>query len=79
MLPILVLGGLLAQPAPDVRAAALARHEFSEPHMGTTFRIVLYASSEEEAARINALAKRARGATTRLILYLEQAKAPGQR
>jgi FAD:protein FMN transferase len=51
LLPILVLGGLLAQPAPDVRAAALARHEFSEPHMGTTFRIVLYAGSADEAAR----------------------------
>jgi thiamine biosynthesis lipoprotein len=55
----MLVGGLLAlQPAPPVVAAApvvpaapLARHETSEPHMGTTFRLVLYASSAERAAR----------------------------
>jgi thiamine biosynthesis lipoprotein len=51
LLPI-ILGGLLAlQPAPGARAESLARHEFSQPHMGTTFRVVLYASSGEQAAR----------------------------
>jgi thiamine biosynthesis lipoprotein len=48
----MLLGGLLVlPPAPTAPAAPLARHEFTEPHMGTTFRIVLYASSGEPAAR----------------------------
>ena len=43
------MGGLLAaQPAP---ASPLVRHAFGEPHMGTTFRIVLYAASAEQASR----------------------------
>jgi FAD:protein FMN transferase len=43
----ILAGGLLAlQPAPP-----LARHETSEPHMGTTFRLVLYAESSAHAAR----------------------------
>src|SRR4051794_15288803 len=29
----------------------LSRHEFSEPHMGTTFTVVLYAGDEAQAAR----------------------------
>jgi thiamine biosynthesis lipoprotein len=33
------------------RADALARHEFSQPHMGTTFRLVLYARNADEARR----------------------------
>ncbi len=48
------MGGLLAaQPAP---ASALARHEFAEPHMGTTFRIVLYAESPALASCVAAAA-----------------------
>jgi thiamine biosynthesis lipoprotein len=48
------VGGLLLLPpafaAPE-RAQPLARHEFSEPHMGTTFRVVLYAASAGQAER----------------------------
>jgi len=41
---ILLLGGcILAEPGP------LARYEFSEPHMGTTVRLVFYASTPEQA------------------------------
>ena len=48
------MGGLLAaQPAP---ASALARHEFAQPHMGTTFRIVLHAESPALASRAAAAA-----------------------
>jgi len=48
----MLVGGLLVlQPVPPVVATALARHETSEPHMGTTFRLVLYASSAEQAVR----------------------------
>lgn len=53
------MGGLLAaQPAPAAARGAepLARHEFSQPHMGTTFRLVLFASSSERAARAAAAA-----------------------
>jgi thiamine biosynthesis lipoprotein len=51
---LLLVGGLLAaQPARAVPRpeAPLVRHEFTEPHMGTTFRIVLYAGSRQEASR----------------------------
>jgi thiamine biosynthesis lipoprotein len=53
-LPRLVLGGLLVlQPAllSPARVEPLARYEFSEPHMGTTFRVVLYAESATAAQR----------------------------
>jgi thiamine biosynthesis lipoprotein len=52
-----MLGGLLLVPParlPSARAEPLARYEFSEPHMGTTFRVVLHAPSAalaEAAAR----------------------------
>jgi four helix bundle protein len=35
--------------------------------------------TDEEFASVSTLARRARGATTKLILYLETAKAPGTR
>jgi thiamine biosynthesis lipoprotein len=40
-------------PGPPALAgdAALARYEFAEPHMGTTFRVVLYAASAARAAQ----------------------------
>ena len=41
--------GLLAVNA--VQPAKLNRFEFSEPHMGTTFRIVLYAADEVAAKK----------------------------
>ena len=48
----MLVGGLLVlQPAPTSPAGPRARHEFTEPHMGTTFRIVLYASTGDEAER----------------------------
>ena len=48
----MLVGGLLVlPPAPTAPAGSRARHEFTEPHMGTTFRVVLYASSANEAAR----------------------------
>jgi thiamine biosynthesis lipoprotein len=43
----LVLQALAASPA----SAAPARHAFAEPHMGTTARIVLYASDAAQAQR----------------------------
>lgn len=49
-----VLRGLLASVgllslAPAAVAPDLERHEFSQPHMGTTARLVLYAPSEDAA------------------------------
>lgn len=47
----------LRGPLDDGRAAdALGRHEFSEPHMGTTVRLVVYAADPDEAARSAAAA-----------------------
>lgn len=41
---------VLAMASPDrAQAAELARHEFVQPHMGTTFRIVVYARGADEA------------------------------
>jgi FAD:protein FMN transferase len=41
---------VLTLASPDCsQAAELARHEFAQPHMGTTFRIVLYAREAPEA------------------------------
>src|SRR6516225_2043236 len=34
---------------PNAGQAALERYEFTQPHMGTTFRIVLYAENEKVA------------------------------
>ena len=49
---MLAAGLLAAQPGPPLLAGdlALARYEFAEPHMGTTFRVVLYAPSPDQAA-----------------------------
>ena len=50
----LVGGLLLLQPAPRPAGARPSRsrgHEFAEPHMGTTFRVVLYAASADAARR----------------------------
>jgi len=49
----MLVGGLLLLPPAASAAAAepRARYEFTEPHMGTTFRIVLYASTGDEAER----------------------------
>jgi len=50
-----VLGALAlaacASPAPAPAGPALARFEFSEPHMGTEFRIVVYAARAVDAGR----------------------------
>lgn len=49
-----LVGGLLVlQPAlvSPAHADPRARYEFSEPHMGTTFRVVLYAASADAAER----------------------------
>jgi FAD:protein FMN transferase len=46
---LILLGGLLAVNA--FQPAALNRYEFTEPHMGTTFRIVLYTADEATAKR----------------------------
>jgi thiamine biosynthesis lipoprotein len=48
---VLVGGLLVLTPVPTAPAGPRARHEFTEPYMGTTFRIVLYASTGEEAER----------------------------
>lgn len=42
-----LLGGL--GMFPDPQDAALKRYEFTSPHMGTTFRVVLYTSDEKTA------------------------------
>src|SRR5947207_1669204 len=42
-----VHAGLGSQP---VAPASSSRFEFTEPHMGTTFRVVLYAADESEAS-----------------------------
>jgi FAD:protein FMN transferase len=47
-----VLHALLVGPSlvpPIRRSRGLSRHEFSEPHMGTTLRLVLYAGNESTA------------------------------
>jgi thiamine biosynthesis lipoprotein len=38
------------------RSSVLSRYEFSEPHMGTTFRVVLYAPDKDSAERAQAAA-----------------------
>ncbi len=51
--PLLVLAGcILSEPAP------LARYEFTEAHMGTIIRIVLYAETEERAREASRAAYR---------------------
>ena len=41
---------VLALASPDrVQAAELSRHEFAQPYMGTTFRLVFYARGADEA------------------------------
>jgi thiamine biosynthesis lipoprotein len=57
-IPIVLAAALLGWPAPQ---AGLKRYTFSEPHMGTLFRIVLYAA-DEQAARAAAKAAFARAA-----------------
>jgi FAD:protein FMN transferase len=46
---LILLYGLASLNA--LQPAALTRYEFSEPHMGTTFRIVLYAADEATAKK----------------------------
>jgi thiamine biosynthesis lipoprotein len=49
---------LLSVPAVATHQATLTRFEYEEPHMGTTFRVVLYASDQVKA---DAAARRAFG------------------
>src|SRR5690349_4921806 len=57
LVSIIVIAALIpsmaAQNSPHAQAQehGLARYEFSEAHMGTQFRIVLYAQDEEAARR----------------------------
>jgi len=53
-----LLAGTAAGDASTAKAQEknLARHEFTEAHMGTQFRIVLYAQDEEAARRASAAA-----------------------
>jgi thiamine biosynthesis lipoprotein len=46
---VLLFGALSVAPAAD--EPALTRYTFTEPHMGTTFRIVLYAPNEATAKK----------------------------
>src|SRR5713226_3367034 len=55
--PIIAAGLVLAVPlGVTSRAPQLTRFEFSEPHMGTVFRIVLYAPDEAAALDASAAA-----------------------
>src|SRR5690348_4583958 len=62
LISIIAVAALLAGTATDNASTAadrqknLARHEFTEAHMGTQFRIVLYAQDEEAARRASAAA-----------------------
>jgi thiamine biosynthesis lipoprotein len=52
------------------RSGALSRYEFSQPHMGTTFRVVLYAPDKATAERAQAAAfARIAGLDARLSDY----------
>lgn len=53
LLPLTLLAGCAAPPE---RAAPLERFEFEQPHMGTSFRIVLYAPDAEGAGEAAAAA-----------------------
>jgi len=55
---IVVTAGLAVANRPAVAAETLARFEFTEPHMGTRFRIILYAADEATAKRASAAAFR---------------------
>ena len=46
---LILLCGLAGVNA--LQQAALQRYEFSEPHMGATFRILLYAADEATAKK----------------------------
>src|SRR5437588_706459 len=46
---LILLGGLCSISA--LQPAELRRYVFSEPHMGTTFRIILYAPDEATAKK----------------------------
>lgn len=48
---LLLLAVAVALLNSDARGASLARFEYAEPHMGTTFRIVLYARDKASADR----------------------------
>jgi len=48
--------GAIAAAAVGAAPAAAARFEFDEPHMGTTFRVVLYAMDRDAAAAASRLA-----------------------
>lgn len=50
-LALCAVASLGAATPPDAPEHPLARHEFSAEHMGTTFRIVMYAADESFAAR----------------------------
>ena len=57
LVSVIVMAALLACAAADpstAKPAALARYEFTEAHMGTQFRIILYAEDAETARRASA-------------------------
>ena len=44
-----IIFGILAMLAAQAKQPALARFTYSEPHMGTRFKVILYAEDEAKA------------------------------